>query len=95
LLSTSEFLGFGPAYLIASVATVAVIAGYSRAVLGGGSRAVVMGGGLALLYGYFYILLQLEDEGLLMGSVGLFAVLAGIMYFTRRVDWYASDKTLS
>jgi len=95
LLSTSEFLGFGPAYLIASVATVAVIAGYSRAVLGGGSRAVVMGGGLALLYGYFYILLQLEDYALLMGSVGLFAVLAGIMYFTRRVDWYASDKTLS
>lgn len=95
LLSTSEFLGFGLAYLIAAAATVSVITGYSRAVLGGGSRALVMGGVLSLLYGYFYVLLQLEDYALLMGSIGLFAVLAFIMYFTRRVDWYAADRPLS
>jgi inner membrane protein involved in colicin E2 resistance len=38
---------------------------------------------------YLYILLQLEDDALLMGSVGLFAVLAAIMYLTRKINWYA------
>jgi inner membrane protein len=30
-----------------------------------------------------------EDYALLIGSVGLFAILGAIMYATRRVDWYA------
>ena len=38
------------------------------------------------------IVLQLEDYALLMGSMGLFCVLAVIMYITRKIDWYALDK---
>jgi len=30
-----------------------------------------------------------EDYALLAGSLGLFAILAAIMYATRHVDWYA------
>ena len=30
-----------------------------------------------------------EDYALVIGSVGLFAILGAIMYATRRVDWYA------
>ncbi|BBO84600.1 hypothetical protein DSCO28_51660 [Desulfosarcina ovata subsp. sediminis] len=44
---------------------------------------------LTVLYGYLYILLQLTDYALLMGSVGLFVLLALVMFLTRRVDWYA------
>ena len=44
---------------------------------------------MALLYGYLYVLLMNEDYALLIGSIGLFAILAAIMYATRRVDWYA------
>jgi len=35
------------------------------------------------------VLLQAEDYALLLGSVGLFAILALVMFVTRRIDWYA------
>ena len=44
---------------------------------------------MTLLYAYLYLLLMNEDYALLIGSVGLFAILGAIMYATRRVDWYA------
>jgi inner membrane protein len=31
----------------------------------------------------------MEDYALLMGSIGLFFVLAIIMYLSRKIDWYA------
>ena len=41
-----------------------------------------------------YILLNLEAYSLLIGSLLLFAALAGVMYATRRIDWSASrDET--
>ncbi|HJX28670.1 MAG TPA: inner membrane CreD family protein, partial [Thermoanaerobaculia bacterium] len=39
--------------------------------------------------GYLYVLLQAEDYALLLGSLGLFLILALMMYVTRRIDWYA------
>jgi inner membrane protein len=48
-----------------------------------------MTGMLVLLYSYLYVLLQAEDYALLLGSIGLFVILALVMYLTRRVDWYA------
>jgi inner membrane protein len=36
-------------------------------------------------------LLQLEDYALLMGSIGLFAVLCAVMFLTRKIDWYAAQ----
>lgn len=44
---------------------------------------------LASLYGFLYLLLRLEDYSLLAGSIGLFVMLALVMFMTRRVDWYA------
>ncbi|WP_083456349.1 inner membrane CreD family protein [Desulfosarcina cetonica] len=55
--------------------------------------AVMVGGILTVLYGYLYILLQLTDYALLMGSLGLFVLLALVMFLTRRVDWYAMRAT--
>jgi inner membrane protein len=91
LLSVSEHLGFGPAYAIGTVATIALVAGYASKVLGGARRGAAMAGGLAALYGYLYVLLQLQDYALILGAVGLFAILAGVMYATRDVDWYQVD----
>jgi inner membrane protein len=34
------------------------------------------------------LLLRLEDYALLAGSVGLFLMLALLMFLTRRVNWY-------
>jgi inner membrane protein len=40
-----------------------------------------------------YILLGLEAFSLLIGSILLFAALAGVMYATRRIDWSGTAKT--
>src|SRR5262245_20029745 len=88
-LSLSEHLGFLISYAIASPAVVAMVAAYCTVVLRRVSRAGVVGSGVALLYGYLYTLLVNEDYALLAGSIGLFLILASIMYATRHVDWYA------
>jgi inner membrane protein len=92
LLSLSEHLGFGRSYLVASAAIVGLISAYSGSVLRSLSRAAAIGAGLAGLYGYLYVLLQLEDYALLLGSLGLFALLAAAMALTRKVDWYAVGR---
>lgn len=88
LLAVSEHLGFGIAYLLASTATALLISGYSWSILRQGRRAVLLLCCLAGLYGYLYTLLTAEDFSLLMGAVGLFVILAFVMFVTRRMDWY-------
>ena len=88
-LSLSEHLGFPVSYALASVAVIAMVAAFCKVALGQASRAAIVGTGVALLYGYLYVLLMNEDYALLIGSIGLFAILAAIMFATRGVDWYA------
>jgi inner membrane protein len=89
LLSISEHAAFGLAYLTAAAATIGLITAYALAILRGRLRAVGVGAALTALYGYLFVLLQAEDFALLLGAVGLFLILALVMYITRRVDWYA------
>lgn len=89
LLSISEHIPFGASYAIASAGIILLIAGYSFAILNGRKRALAMSGMLVLLYSYLYVLLQAEDYALLLGSIGLFVILAAVMYLTRKVDWYS------
>lgn len=89
-LALSEHLGFTPAYAVAGVAVVALIASYSFAALNSPRRAGIVGGLVAALYAYLYVLLKNEDYALLIGSVGLFLMLAAVMYLTRRIDWHAT-----
>lgn len=88
-LSLAEHIGFVAAYIIASSAIVLLISTYCVAILKSNRRAVVVGTVITLLYGYLYILLRNQDYALLVGSIGLFLVLATIMYLTRKIDWYS------
>lgn len=89
LLSLSEHIGFGWAYLSASAVTIGVIALYLCSVLKGVKRGLLFGGVMAVLYGALYGMLQSEDHALVAGSVLLFVLLAIVMLRTRNVDWYA------
>lgn len=91
LLSLSEFISFGASYLVSCTAAIVLITLYSRAVLLSGDRTLVIGAELAAIYGFLYISLQLQDYSLVLGTAGLFAVLAAIMYATRKLDWYTLD----
>jgi inner membrane protein len=92
VLSLSEHLAFAAGYTIAAAACVLLIAGYARAVLGERRRAALLAAVLIILYGFLYVLLQLEEYALLIGSVALFVLLALVMYATRRVDWYGARQ---
>lgn len=89
LISISEHINFNTAYFISSVSVILVIAGYAKSILKNVRLSAMVGGVLLILYTYLYLLLQLEDYALLMGSVGLFVVLSLIMYMTRKIDWYS------
>lgn len=90
-LSLAEHLGLLRAYLIASGAIASLVTAYCLSVLRSPLRAATVGGILAALYGYFYVLLQLEDYALLIGSIGLVVALSIVMYLTRRIDWYGEN----
>ena len=87
LLAFAEVIGFTPAYVVASAAIAGLNTAYSAAVLGSWRRAWFIGGLLVGLYAILYILLSLEAFSLLIGSLLLFAALAGVMYATRQIDW--------
>ena len=89
LLAFAEVIGFTPAYIVASGAIAGLNTAYSAAVLKTWRRAAFIGGLLVGLYAVLYILLSLEAFSLLIGSLLLFAALAGVMYATRRIDWGA------
>jgi inner membrane protein len=89
LLAIAEHLGFGIAYLASALASTVLITGYSAAILGAGRRALYVSGSLVLVYAYLYVTLRNDDYALLIGSLGLFAMLATFMMLTRRVDWFA------
>lgn len=92
LLSLAEHVGFELAYLASAGACVALIGFYLSTVLHSVLRGCAFAMGLALLYGALYGLLRAEDYALLMGSLLLFAILAGVMALTRRLDWYGVGR---
>ena len=89
LVSLGEHLPFAWAYLAASAVCTVLLGFYARFVLHGLLAGLVFGSAVASLYGVLFVLLQLEQRALLLGSLLLFAVLAALMVATRRIDWYA------
>jgi inner membrane protein len=85
LLTLSEHLGFGWAYLAASVLDVIMVGGYSLAVTRKPRGAAVVGGLLALLHGVLYVILSLEDYALLAGTTLLIVAMTAVMISTRRL----------
>ncbi|MES0490305.1 MAG: cell envelope integrity protein CreD [Leptospirales bacterium] len=88
LIAIAEHIGFGYAYLLASSAIIALITFYSVPMLKNKKVSAIIFSLMAILYGLLYIILQLEDMALLLGSIAIFGVLAAIMYITRKIDWY-------
>jgi inner membrane protein len=92
LLSLSEVIGFFAAYASAAVMSTALITLYVAGVLASRKRALLIAGVLTAVYGYLYVVLQLEALALVSGALGLFVALAAVMYATRNVDWYALGR---
>lgn len=93
LLAFAEVWGFGRAYIIAAAAVIGLLTTYSAAVLGTWRRAGFIGAMLAGLYALLFVLLNMETYALVIGSLLLFAALAGVMFMTRKVDWSAMGRS--
>lgn len=92
LLSFSEHLGYNIAYLVSSLATVALVTLYSGTFLRSRSVQLTFAGLMAVFYGFIFVIIQAEDFSLLIGSVGLFMIIAAVMYFSRNIKWYKEVK---
>lgn len=88
LLSITEHLSFNWSYFIAGSATIGIISLYTKSVLQNFKATSLIFGILIVLYGFMFVVLQLEDYALMIGSFGLFSTLAIVMFVTRKVDWY-------
>ncbi len=87
LLSMSELLGFNFAYLAAAVMTILLIMFHMGSILKSRKNGFLIGALLAFLYLFIFILIQMESYALLVGSLGLFAILAVIMYYSKKVKF--------
>ncbi|MEO5628609.1 MAG: cell envelope integrity protein CreD, partial [Thermomonas sp.] len=88
LLSLSEHIDFGWAYLIASIGCIGLIGVYVGNVLRSSRRGLGFAAMLGLLYAALYGLLVSEDNALVLGSGLLFVILSIFMLATRKIDWY-------
>ncbi|MCB9305098.1 MAG: cell envelope integrity protein CreD [Lewinellaceae bacterium] len=87
LVSISEQTSFNNAYAISAFMTIALTALYTRSLFDSNRMALLVAGTLAVLYGFLFVVLQQQDYALLIGSLGLFIILAVVMYVSRRISW--------
>ena len=91
LLSLSEYILFPLAYIVASSATIILLSWYTYSIFKKWNTTVIFALLLSVLYLFIYVLIQMQDNALLFGSIGLFVLLALAMYLSRKIDWYGID----
>jgi inner membrane protein len=94
LLSISEHVGYNIAYAISSLATVILVALYSKTFFRSKVVVALFSVVMAFFYLFIFVIIQAEDFSLLIGSLGLFAIVAVVMYSSRNIQWYKEDETV-
>ena len=87
LISITEHSSFTLAYAIAGAAVIAMITLYSVSILKNKKFPLFIASALSVLYIFIFVIIQMEDYALLVGSIGLFLILGAVMYFSRKIDW--------
>ena len=88
LLSFSEHMKYNLAFIISALSTLLLIAGYVKAILKSSQLSLLISGILTVLYTFIFVIIQLQDYALLIGSISIFIILGLVMYFSRKIDWY-------
>lgn len=87
LISITEHSSFMFGYLVAGVSVVMMIGLYSWSIMKNIKFPMFIAIALTALYTFIYVIIQLEDYALLVGSIGLFLILGAVMYISRKIDW--------
>ena len=92
LLAISEHTMFEPSYIAAALAASITVSLYLISITKRYTLGIIMMLIFVLLYSFLYFSLRSEDYALLLGSIFAFSILVGIMYITRKVDWYKLER---
>lgn len=87
LLSFAEYVGFTLAYGISAMATILLISSFIYGLSKNKRIAATIFGLLTILYAFLFFLLQLKEAALIVGSIGLFAIIALLMHFSKRITF--------
>lgn len=88
LLSFSEQLGYNIAYWIATLSTVGLVSFYAMSFLKTRSLIILFTTLMIVFYSFIFVIILQQDFSLLLGSIGLFIIVAALMFFSRKVSWY-------
>ncbi len=67
--------------------TVGLISTFIHGLTKHRTAALAVGGLLTVLYVFIYVIMQLESYALLVGSIGVFVILAVAMYASQKIKW--------
>jgi len=93
LLALSEHLNFALAYLISSASIVSIIVGYANSIFTQRKFTIITLVVLIALYTFLYTILQMSDFALLLGNIGLVVIIAIVMFFSRKIEWYNESNS--
>jgi inner membrane protein len=79
LTALSEHVGFNPAYLISSAATIGLLTAFFWSLLKKRWMVLLISGLLTSLYVFIFFLLAMKDYAFLVGNIGLFVILSVLM----------------
>ena len=87
LVSLTEQMSFDLAYLISSIAIIGLITAYTFSISKDFKSSFILFALWSILYGFLFFILQLEELALLAGNIGLFIILAVIMFTSRKLSF--------
>jgi inner membrane protein len=87
LIALSEHIGFSKAYIGSALAVIGLVVFYARSVFKQMKATQLLGMVMVLVFGFMFTVINQEDYALLIGSIGLFIVLAIVMAVSRKIDW--------
>jgi len=87
LLSISEHLSFNISYFIATSMVATTVSLYAGYIIHSIKLGIIIAITQYSAYIFLFGILQLTDYSLLVGTLGLFFVVALAMYLTRNIDW--------
>lgn len=88
LTAFAEHISFTIAYITASVLVIGQIAFYVFGLIQKAFERAIFVGFLVILYTYLFIVMRLEELALLVGALGMFAVITVAMILTRKINWF-------
>ena len=92
LTALSEHIGFNPAYLLSSLATIIMLTFFTRSFFSRNKAILIISGLLVFLYAFIYIILSLNDFAFLAGNIGLFVLLAIVMGVSGKIDLFKKEE---